>query len=194
MTEFVDYIPMRLNDPTLSAWDGRSSRVDPGTYDFEVAKVGFDQSKKGNRTLVVTAKVVAGRAPDGAFTETNMVGRQMRNSYVISDEDFARSRMKAIIEATGAPLDEQGGFTADSLLALCFTADVIEETIDTVDSKTGMPTQRTFTKWNGERQPEGQAAPVHAAPPARAAAATAPPTTPRRPAPPPANGGAPARR
>lgn len=145
MAEFVDYIPMRLNDPTIQAWDGRQTRIEPGTYDFEIVKTAFDQSRRGNRTLVVTGSVV---------TEGPMKGRQMRNSYVISDDDFARRRMKALVEATGAVLDEQGGFTAESLVGLYFTADVIEDTFDDIDPKTGQPTSRTVTKWIGERQVE----------------------------------------
>jgi hypothetical protein len=181
MAEFVDYIPMRLNDPNIQSWDGRSSRVDPGTYDFEIVKVAFDQSRRGNRTLVVSGAVI---------TDGPMKGRNMRNSYVISDDDFARRRMKAVIEATGAVLDEQGGFAAESLVGLHFTADVITDTFDDIDPKTGQPVSREVNKWIGERMVEGEhvAAPT---PPQPRAAAPAPAAAGRRPAPP-ANGGRPA--
>lgn len=182
MADFVDYIPMRLNDPDLKPWDGRSSRVDPGTYDFQIVKVGFDQSRKGNRTLVVTGTIVSEDSP--------MKGRQMRNWYVISDDEFARGRMKALTDATGAVLDDQGGFTAESLVGLRFTADVIEDTYEEIDTKTGQMASRVRTKWIGERPMDGQPV-VETAPKPAATKPTSAPAG-RRPLPP--NGGAQARR
>jgi hypothetical protein len=178
MADFVDYISMNLG-PDVSPHDGRSQRIDPGTYDFEVDKAVFDQSKKGNRTLRVTAKVL---------NEGEMKGRTLTGSYVISEDDFARRRMKALIVATGAELDAQFGFVKDSLLGLYFTADVILDTFDDIDAKSGQPITKEFTKWIGERPYEGAAAaPVASAPRAAAPAAAAPQGGPRRPAPP-ANG------
>jgi hypothetical protein len=170
MAEFVDYISMNLSDPSVTAHDGRSQRIDPGTYDFEVTKAVFDQSRKGNRTLRVTAIVVS---------EDAMKGRSMVCSYVISDDEFARRRMKAIVEATGAQLDAQGGFSRESLIGLRFTGDVVIDTFDDIDAKTGLPVSRDVTKWIGERAYEG-AAPVAAAKPAAAPAAAG--GAPRRPA------------
>jgi hypothetical protein len=179
MAEFVDYIGMNLNDPNITAHDGRSQRVDPGTYDFEVDKAVFDQSRKGNRTLRVTARVIAVHDP----AQEAMKGRSMVCSYVISDEEFARRRMKAIIEATGAQLDQQGGFSRESLIGLRFTGDVVIDTFDDIDAKTGQPVTRDVTKWNGER-PCGGEAPAAQAP--RAAAPAPAPAqaggAPRRPA------------
>lgn len=183
MAEFVDYISMNLSDPNITAHDGRSQRVDPGTYDWEITKAVFDQSRKGNRTLRVTAQVVN--------EDTTMKGRSMVCSYVISDEDFARRRMKALIEATGATLDAQGGFAKDALIGLRFTADVVIDTFDDIDAKTGQPVTRDVTKWIGERPYEGSA-PAQAQAP-KAAPQTAAPSAPRRPAAP-ANGSAQPRR
>jgi hypothetical protein len=174
MAEFVDYIGMNLSDPNITAHDGRSQRIEPGTYDFEIDKAVFDQSRKGNRTLRVTARVV---------TDGEMKGRTLVGSYVISEDEFARRRMKALIEAAGAQLDAQGGFSKDAIVGLHFTADVILDTFDDIDAKSGQPVTKEFTKWIGERAYEGQ--PVAAAP--RAAAPVA--GGPRRPAPP-ANGSA----
>jgi hypothetical protein len=183
MADFVDYISMNLGDPSITAHDGRSQRIEPGTYDFEIDKAVFDQSKKGNRTLRVTAKV----ASDG-----EMKGRTLTGSYVISEDEFARRRMKALIEASGAVLDEKGGFARESLVGLYFTADVIIDTFDDIDAKSGQPITKEFTKWIGERPYEGVGA-VAAAPKAAAPApVTAPQGGPRRPAPP-ANGRPPAR-
>lgn len=184
MAEFVDYIPMNLNDPNLTPHDGRSQRVDPGTYDFEVTKAVFDQSRKGNRTLRVTAQVITDDSP--------MKGRSMVGTYVISDEDFARRRMKALVEATNAVLDAQGGFAKDALIGLRFTADVVVETFDDIDSKTGQPVTKDFTKWIGERAFEGGAS-AQAQAQAPRAPAQAAPSAPRRPAAP-ANGSAQPRR
>ena len=178
MAEFVDYISMNLSDPGITAHDGRSQRIEPGTYDFEIDKAVFDQSKKGNRTLRVTARVV---------TENEMKGRTLIGTYVISDDEFARRRMKALVESSGAMLDAKGGFSREALVGLHFTADVILDTFDDIDAKTGQPVTKEFTKWIGERPYEGT--PVQqqqvAAPVAQQGGA-------RRPAPP-ANGRPPAR-
>jgi hypothetical protein len=185
MAEFVDYISMNLGDPNITAHDGRSQRIEPGTYDFEITKATFDQSKKGNRTLRVTVMVVSDDA---------MKGRSMIGTYVISEDEFARRRMKALIEAASIQLDASGGFSREALIGGRFTADVIIDTFDDIDSKTGLPVTKDFTKWIGERVYEGGAAP--AARPAAAAAAPAVSNgAPRRPAAPAPNGnGAAARR
>jgi hypothetical protein len=179
MAEFVDYISMNLSDPSVTPHDGRSQRVEPGTYDFSIDKAVFDQSRKGNRTLRITAKIES---------EGEMKGRTLTGSYVISDDEFARRRMKALIEASGAVLDAQGGFSRESLVGLYFTADVVLDTFDDIDAKTGQPVTKEFTKWIGERAYEGGAVPAQA-PKAAAPAAAAPQGGPRRPAPP-ANGSA----
>lgn len=184
MAEFVDYISMNLSDPGITAHDGRSQRIDPGTYDFEITKAVFDQSRKGNRTLRVTATVIS---------EDNMKGRSMVCSYVISDDEFARRRMKALVEAAGAVLDAQGGFSREALVGLRFTADVVIDTFDDIDAKTGQPVTRDATKWIGERPYEGVASAPVAQKPATQAAAPATQGAPRRPAAPANNGRPPAR-
>lgn len=140
MPQFVNPVPMNLNDPNIEALDGRTSQVEPGTYDFEIVKVGFGQSRSGNNTLVVTAVITS---------EGPMRGRQMRQKYVISNDAFALGRMKALTDATGIETYENG-FDADSLIGQRFTADVIEDTYDATD-KTGQIVSRTATKWVGER-------------------------------------------
>jgi hypothetical protein len=201
MAEFVDYISMRVNDPTLKSHDGRSQRIDPGHYDFEIDKAVFDQSRSGNRTLRVTGRVL---------NEGPMIGRSLTCSYVINDTDFARRRMKSLIEATCAPVDEQGGFSRESLIGLRFAAEVVADEISDIDKNTGQPAMRTVTKWIGEHpcdeQPQYTLPASAPAPQAPAPQATAPQpqvggapqaaapatrvTPPRRPAPPPSNGGA----
>jgi len=140
--KYVDFIQMRLVDPNLQAWDDRLPGIGPGTYNFEVERVGFDQSRKGNRALVVTARVV---------TSGPMQGRTMRQGYVLAADDFSRVRLKKLVEATGAVLDGQGGFTAESLVGLHFTADVVEDTFDDINPKTGKTAARQITKWIMER-------------------------------------------
>ena len=152
--EFVGYIPMKLNDENLTPWDGTRTSVEPGTYDFEIERTAFDQSRKGNRTLVVNARII---------TDGDMFNRQMRNSYVISEDDFARRRMLALVQATEAEIDEQGGFNAETLVGLQFTADVVQDEFKSVNEQTGQPEIRQVTKWVGERPVEGGSA-VEAAP------------------------------
>lgn len=181
MAEFVDYINMNMNDPSLTPHDGKSQRVDPGTYEFEVDKAVFDQSKKGNKVLRVTLRVVT----DGA-----MAGRTMMGSYVISDEEFARRRMLALVKATQAVTDQSGGFSAASLVGCHLLADVIAHSWDDIDAKTGMPVTKDGTRYEGERSVNGDDDGVHtqiASAPAKAAAAP-PANAPRRPAAPAANG------
>ncbi|MEX2717494.1 MAG: hypothetical protein Q6370_014435 [Candidatus Sigynarchaeota archaeon] len=180
MAEFVDYINMNMSDPNLTPHDGRSSRIDPGTYDFEIREAKFDQSRKGNRTLRVTAQVIS---------EGPMKGRTMVCSYVISDDEFARRRMKAIVEAAAIQLDASGGFMREAMIGARFTADVVTDEIDDIDSRTGQPTKREVTKWIGERLYEGANG---SATPAATSAASTPAgqgqSAPRRPAPPAGNG------
>jgi hypothetical protein len=205
MAEFVDYISMRVNDPNLKTNTGQFQRIDPGHYDFEIDKAVFDQSQSGNRTLRVTGRVIS---------EGPMQGRSMVCSYVIGDTDFARGRMKAIVEAIGIETDEQGGFSRQAFVGTRFTADVIAEERPMPDKTTGQMVMKTFTKWQNEEPYMGEQpqyslptqAPspqVQAAPPPQAAApqaaapqaavsgggalpqASAPRVTPpRRPAPP----------
>jgi len=213
MAEFVDYISMRINDPNLKSHDGRSQRIDPGHYDFEIDKAVFDQSRSGNRTLRVTGRVL---------NEGPMIGRSLTCSYVINDTDFARRRMKSLIEAVGAAVDEQGGFSRESLIGLRFGAEVIADEIPGINQNTGQPETRTVSKWIGEHPCEGEQpqytlptqqppapqaqAPQAAAPQVAVSGGGAQPgqpqaapatrvTPPRRPAPPvPPNGGGGARR
>jgi hypothetical protein len=184
MAEYIDFIDMNLNDPNLTPHGGRNQRIEPGTYDFEITKAVFDQSRKGNRTLRLTAKVITEGSP--------MQNRTMVGTYVISDDEFARRRMKAIVEATGVACDAQGRLAREAFEGTRFTADVVSETFDDIDSRTGMPTTKEFTKWCDERPYEGDGSHVSAPTPPKAAAPTPPATTPRRPAAP-ANGSARAR-
>lgn len=184
MAEFVDYISnMGLNDPNLTPHDGRNQRVEPGTYDWEITKAVFDQSKKGNRTLRVTAVVTTEESP--------MKGRSLVGTYVISEDDFARRRMKALVEATGVQVDANGGLSKDAFVGTHFTADVVVDTFDDIDSKTGQPVTKDFTKWIGERPYEGTAPVAAASKPAAAPAASG--SAPRRPAAPATNGNGAAR-
>lgn len=177
--QFVDYIPMKLNDENLTPWDGTRTNVEPGTYDFEIERTGFDQSRAGRRTLVVNARII---------TEGDMFNRQMRQSYVVSEDDFARRRMLSLVQATEAEVDDQGGFTAESLIGLQFTADVIQDEFKTVNEQTGQPEVRQVTKWVAERTVEGNAAGASTAEPEQAAASSGSKVRggnpPRRPKPP----------
>lgn len=176
MSDFVDYIPMNLNDPNLTPHDGKQQRVDPGTYEFEVEKAVFDQSKKGNKVLRVTMKIVS----DGP-----MKGRQMTGSYVINDEEFSRRRMLALVKASQCEVDERGGFSAAKLVGCHLLADVVSHSWDDINAKTGMPETREGTRYEGERPIDfaaeeehpvqtqvAQAAPTPATPRRSAAAAT----------------------
>jgi hypothetical protein len=140
--QFVDFIDMRLNDPELEGWDGRSSRVEPGFYDFEVTDAQMGQSGKGNPTLVLTYRVIS----DG-----EMSGRTMRQSYaILPDNDGARRRMKNLIDALGAERDAEGRFSPAGLVGLQMHAEVITNTYDDIDPRSGQPVTKESSKLVGE--------------------------------------------
>jgi hypothetical protein len=150
--QFVDFIDMRLNDPELEAWDGRARRVDPGFYVFEVDEASINQSRAGNPTLALTFRVIS---------EGPMENRTMRRSYAIMpDNDGARSRMKCLIDSLQAPQDEEGRFSASSLVGLQMQGEVVLRTFDTVDSRTGQPVSRETSDIIGEGPVEVQQAAV----------------------------------
>ena len=146
--QFVDYIDMRLNDPELEGWDGRSSRIEPGFYDFEVIEAKMGQSGKGNPTLVLNYRVAS---------EGEMNGRTMRMSYaILPDNDGARRRMKNLISALGAETDPEGRFSPASLVGLQMRGEVIPNKYDDVDSRTGLPVTKDGTKLVGEEPIQAQ--------------------------------------
>jgi hypothetical protein len=186
MTEYNDLIDMGLND--VEGWDGKTTKVDPGEYIFEVEKVSVDQSKKGNPTLACNFRVIS---------EGPMKGRPMRQSYALmTDNEFSRRRMKALVQALGVQLGENGEFSAQSLIGCQMQAEVIMNEYMAVDPRSGQQVPRQSAKIVGEKPVEGAAAPTASAPAAapagaapknapiarRAAPATAPApvTAPRR--------------
>jgi hypothetical protein len=148
--QFVDFIDMRLNDPELEGWDGRSNRVEPGFYDFEVVDATMGQSGKGNPTLVLSYRVIS----DG-----EMSGRGMRQSYaILPDNDGARRRMKNLISALGAETDQDGRFSPAGLVGLQMHAEVITNTYDDIDPRSGQPVTKESSKLVGEEPIAQQAA------------------------------------
>jgi hypothetical protein len=79
-----------------------------------------------------------------------MYGRKMRNSYVMDrNSTSARARVKALIEATGCPLDDQGRFVKEALIGYRFRAEVILSQFNDMDEN-GVAIPREATKWVGE--------------------------------------------
>lgn len=147
--EFVDFIDMRLNDPELQSWDGRSQPLDLGMYIFQVDKSSVDKSRAGNPVLLLSLKVVS---------EGPMLGRVTRQSYVIDpNKDASRRRMKCVIDALGAPQDADGRFSVQGLTGLQMRAEVIANSWTDHNDK-GEPVERTGTKVCGE-EPVAAAAP-----------------------------------
>lgn len=170
MAQYVELVSMNLLDPNLRPSNGGYQSIEPGTYDFEITKVSTGQSASGRNTLKVTAKVIG---PQGS----PMVNRTINQSFVISDEEWARARMLGFIQGVGAQLDGNGSFAPDALAGLCFTADVTKRAGKTLD-KMGQEVEREYTQWERERPIEDS---VEAAPaPARPAAPVAPAAPGRR--------------
>jgi len=156
--QFVDFIDMRLNDPELEGWDGRSSRVDPGFYDFEVTDAQMGQSGRGNPTLVLSYRVIS---------EGPMNGRGQRMSYaILPDNDGARRRMKNLITALGAETDPEGRFSLQGLIGLQMHAEVVTNTYDDIDPRSGQTVTKESSKIVGE-EPIVQAAPQPSVPQGR---------------------------
>ncbi|UCC74936.1 MAG: DUF669 domain-containing protein [Gemmatimonadota bacterium] len=134
---FSDYIDwMGVNDPELEPHDGERKMVEPGEYDFEITEVKQDQSRAGKPTLIVTASVLSGAAK----------GRTIRNWYsLVGDNEFARRRIKALIQATGVPVDGRGAFSAQAFVGCKFHGKVIEDTF-TARNQQGVEEERTWSK------------------------------------------------
>jgi hypothetical protein len=135
--EYNDYIDwMNVGDPELEPADGERKMVDPGEYDFEITEVKQDQSKAGKPTLVVTASVLGG--PNK--------GRTMRNWYsLVGDSEFSRRRLLSLIQATGVPVDDRGGFSTQAFVGCKFHGKVVEEEFSARNAQ-GIEEQRTWSK------------------------------------------------
>jgi len=135
--EFSDYIDwMNVADPELEPHDGERKMVDPGEYDFEITEVKQDQSRAGKPVLIVTASVLNG--PNK--------GRTMRNWYSMAqDNEFARRRAKALLQATGVPVDGRGGFSAQAFVGCKFHGKVIEDTFKERNQQ-GVEEERSWSK------------------------------------------------
>jgi hypothetical protein len=106
-------------------------------YDFEIVDAAVNVRR---HVLKVTARVLNGE----------MEGRVLTAGYAIADDMlYARGRMKALAEATGVPLDENGGFNRVDLLGRRLTADVIVDVVDSL-SPTGW-IKRKIVRWVSER-------------------------------------------
>lgn len=134
--EFSDYIDwMNVGDPELEPHDGERKFVQPGEYNFEITEVKQDQSKAGKPTLVVTASVLDGKSK----------GMTMRNWYSLTDGEFARRRIKSLIEATRVPVDNRGAFSAQAFVGCKFHGKVIEDTFKSRNTQ-GVEEDRTWSK------------------------------------------------
>jgi hypothetical protein len=115
---------------------------EPGTYDFEIDRAEFGQSRAGNPTLRVLGRVIS----EGA-----MSGRTMFGGYVLNASSVgARVRLKQLVMATGVELDDHGNFHREVLLGRRFTAEVIMRSAITLDSN-GFEVGRNFAVWQNER-------------------------------------------
>jgi hypothetical protein len=138
-TGYIDW--MNVADPNLEAHDGERKSVEPGEYNFQITEIKQDQSRAGNPTLVVTAEVCEGPAK----------GRTMRNWYSLAgDNEFARRRIKALIEACRVPVDQRGGFSVQAFVGCKFHGKVVEEEF-TSRNQQGVEEARTWSKITCER-------------------------------------------
>jgi len=153
----LDYIDMNLADPAVKPWDGTSSRLPPGEYEFEIKTAGRDQSRKGNPVLVLENEVV---------NECEQKGRTMRATFTLmTDSNASRQRLKNLTEACGVPLDDRGGFSSGALVGARYAAIVVHEEYSEMNTSTGQQETRTAARIQGEMAIPGA---VKQAPPPQA--------------------------
>ena len=145
--QYQDFIDMGLGDTDLKENDGRFSNLEPGFYDFEVIDALIEPSKRtGNACLAVKYKVISDVSK----------GRTIRQKYSISrDIQFVRERMLTLLNALGAPRDEQHRFSAASLVGLTMTAEVVSRDYEDVDPRTGGKVTKQGTNLVGETPCQG---------------------------------------
>ena len=150
----LDYIDLGLND--VSASDGSFVLLPPGQYGLEVTKVEGGQSKAGNPKMVLHLKVFA------ALQEANenQIGQVVQSSMVLDKgKEFARRRLKNVVQACGVAIDDRGGFNPQEMLEGRILAEVKLETYTEQNAMTGekveRPSMRIFNEkpWEGD-EPE----------------------------------------
>lgn len=163
MSEFVDVHigDLRLDDPTLEGWDGKTRQlVPPGEYVLEVIDAKQTVSKKGNPTLNVEYRIVS---------EGDAFGKTVKQWYSLDPgNEWSRKRLKhVLVDALQVPLTEGGGFSTGSMMGLQMSAEVVHETSKQWDEKNKKEVEYTNEKVCSERAMEAE--PVKTAPPPPAA-------------------------
>jgi hypothetical protein len=166
----------------VSAWSGESEALPPGPdYAFQIEGVEQGVSpQKQTPQLNVTCIVL---------NEGENYGRKGIFRYNLNlDKEAPRKRLRSLIDATGIPMDADGGIDDQDLIGRQFLADVIAENYDVVDGTTGTKITKTASRIQNERPLDGanqaaDAAAPQAVAPAPAAAAPAPAPAPAAAAP-----------
>jgi hypothetical protein len=152
------HVNLRVHE--VQGWGGESESLPPGTdYVFEVEKAEQGKSaQKGTPQLTLECVV---RWPE------SLEGRKGWARYYLIDNKGSRARLRQIVDATGIPLDAQGGFDDQDFVGRVFVADVIVEPYEKTDPTTGTTVSKESARIVNERiyAPEGA---VEAAPPAPA--------------------------
>lgn len=142
----LEYLDLGLND--VNASDGDFTTISPGDYIFEVEKVAGGQSKKGKPKMQVNLRVIE------ALDEANkaMEGEMAIQSFSLDrSKKFPRQRIKALVNACGAEIDDQGGLHVDDLMNARFVASVKHEESTEIDTVTQEKTVRVFARVFRER-------------------------------------------
>ena len=176
-----------LNLATVEAWDGSGGgMLEPGEYTFQVTAAEQKQSKNGNGQLEVTFTVV---------DETENKGRTIKSWYMFNDT--GAKRLRALVDATGAPLNAAGQVDDQSFVGGFLIAEVYQDEYPAGTDVEGKAVMKKSTKLRCERSaaaaetgaaafaaaaPAAPAAPAPVARPAAQVARPAPSFAPKAPA------------
>lgn len=158
----IDFFEMDLSN--VQPWDGTSSRIEAGTYVFEVTEAVSGKSKSSGQPMITLTNKVVSEGP--------MMGKEQKSWVSLSEK--ARGRLRSFLDAAQIPYDNKG-FSVSAFVGAQYEADVREEPYQGTDDM-GQPVTRMSTKIVGERTVGGApvVAPAPVAPAKAAPAAPAP--------------------
>lgn len=179
-TDFNDYIDIMPAVATAQPNDGASFTPLPvGDYEFEIKSVEKGQTK-GNESKAPCPQLVIEYE---VATDGPQQGKTTRAWYVLDNNSaYHVGRLASLLGAAGVALDNNGGFSLQTLIGARLLA-TVEHEIKDVTNNDGTAGTKTYTRINRERAvPKAVAAapaPSVRKPAAAATAANGPARPPR---------------
>lgn len=112
------------------SWGGEKSFDPPaeGEYRLRVTEMEEDKSSKGNSMLVTKIEIVS--AADGS--ETSEDGKVMTDWRSLLQKKGCQRRLKALLNAVGVEVDEDGGFDTDQAVGVEFLGRIKHDSVTKV--------------------------------------------------------------